>query len=479
MTEELQSEVTPAASSLTSPADESQPTLPDQVPIDSQASVTVKENGKWAELILSEPQFDGKPISKEAIQTALAEAGVTYGINEEELNLLAIRPSYGEPIVIAVEKPAICGEDGYLRYLFTTDHSLTPTETNDGLVDYRNLNFIQNIDKDQKLAEIIPPTDGTPGYNVYGQIIEAVAGKPVTDANGDNTYLSEDGSAIFASCSGSPMQKKQQVCVSRVITVDNVDISTGNLLYVGTIVVKGNVCDGFTISASEGITIRGTVENAKLISGGDISVGQGISGLKSKVVAGGNIRSGFLENCIVEAKGDIYADAILHADIKCHGKVVVKGRRGCIIGGVCRAARSISAQVIGNEKYIPTSVEIFGTYLLEQKADELKTKIQAQQEEVAKADQLLTQLMAIESVSAQLKDNAQLTKDKHQEKLTKLELELQALTEQIESFDEAQVHVERRMYENVMVIINNIKEENELIRGRCTAYCADGAIAYR
>lgn len=450
-------------------------------PVDSKAVVTIKENGNWAEIRLSEPRFNGKPLSKEQLRLVLQESGVVYGILEDVMEKLAIQPVYNEPVKIAAGKLPVKGQDGYLQYLFELDNAPTPQEMDHGLVDFKNLNMIQNIDKGHKLAEIIPPTAGEDGFNILGQTLAAEAGNPVANACGNNTYLSEDGSFILAASAGSPSVKKDKIVVSRVITVDNVDISTGNLLYVGAIVVRGDVGAGFTVSASEGITVRGTVENAKLISSKDITVGQGISGRNSKILSGGNIRSGFLENCTVEANGDIYTDAILQADIKCHGKVVVSGRRGCIIGGVCRAAHSITAKDMGNEKYIPTNVEVFGPFFLEQKLEELENKVLVQNEEIKKADELLAKLDLAEQLrsseeTAEIKENAQLTRDKHQQMLEKLQQEIQELNDQIANFGECRISAERHMFENVIIVINNAKKENESIRNRCSAVNVDGQI---
>lgn len=450
-------------------------------PVDGQIFITIMENGNWAEMKLSKPQSGGASISKEQIKSTLEKAGIVYGILDDVIEETALQPVYDAPIKIAEGKLPIHGQDGSLQYFFNLENPLAPKETKNGLIDFKNLNFVQNFNKDQKLAEIIPPTAGEDGCNILGHRLEAKAGTPILDVCGDNTYLSEDGKFILASCGGSPIIKKKKISISRVITVENVDISTGNLLYVGSIVVKGNVNAGFTVSASEGIIVKGTVENAKLISSQDITVGQGISGSNSKVIAGGNIRTGFMENCTVEANGDIYADAILHADIKCHGKIVVSGRRGCIIGGVCRAAHSITAKDMGNEKYVPTSVEVFGPFFLEQKLDELNQKVQVQNEEIKKTDELLVKLDLAEKLqptedTAKIKENATFTREKHQQTLEKLQKEIETLQAQIADFGECKISTERYMYENVMVIINNAKKENESVRNHCSAVNVEGQI---
>jgi len=46
----------------------------------------------------------------------------------------------------------------------------------------------------------------------------------------------------------------------------------------GTVIVRGNVEDGFNIKADGNVEIYGTVGNSRIEAGGDIVISQGVSG---------------------------------------------------------------------------------------------------------------------------------------------------------------------------------------------------------
>ena len=48
----------------------------------------------------------------------------------------------------------------------------------DGTVNYKDINLIANITKDQKLVEVIPPVSRKNGMNVVGTELKALDGKP-------------------------------------------------------------------------------------------------------------------------------------------------------------------------------------------------------------------------------------------------------------------------------------------------------------
>lgn len=72
-----------------------------------------------------------------------------------------------------------------------------------------------------------------------------------------------------------------KVFVSDVYEVPaDVDNSTGNIEYSGSVTVRGNVKGGFRISAKGDIVVEGIVEDAELYAGGQIIVKRGIHGME-------------------------------------------------------------------------------------------------------------------------------------------------------------------------------------------------------
>ena len=130
----------------------------------------------------------------------------------------------------------------------------------------------------------------------------------------------------------------------------NVNLSTGNIDFLGSVIISGNVEDGFSVKAAGNIEIHGTVEKARLQAVGDIAVYQGITGKGTALVrAGRSIWARFIENTLVEAGNMVVvSDGIVNSQVDAFQRIVVKGKRAHIVGGRLRATEEINADSIGS-----------------------------------------------------------------------------------------------------------------------------------
>ena len=99
------------------------------------------------------------------------------------------------------------------------------------------------------LAQLIPEDPGEPGMNVFGVQIKPRAVKRAVLKFGHNIALSEDRMSITSQVDGHVMLVGDKVFVSNIYEVENVDNSTGNIDFEGSVQVNGNVCSGFAVSA--------------------------------------------------------------------------------------------------------------------------------------------------------------------------------------------------------------------------------------
>jgi uncharacterized protein (DUF342 family) len=139
-----------------------------------------------------------------------------------------------------------------------------------------------------------------------------------------------------------------------VYTVDgHVNLKTGNIIFLGTVIIKGNVEDGFSVKASGNIEVMGTVEKAELDAEGDVMVHQGITGKNGgKVKAGGSVLARFIENSVIEAGNMvIVSDGIINSQVDAYKRIICQGKRAHIVGGRLRASEEINAKTLGS----PTS----------------------------------------------------------------------------------------------------------------------------
>jgi uncharacterized protein (DUF342 family) len=136
-----------------------------------------------------------------------------------------------------------------------------------------------------------------------------------------------------------------------VYTVDGgVNLSSGNIDFLGNVVINGDVEDGFFVKAAGNIEVNGTVERAELISEGDIIVTQGITGKGAGIVkAGHSVFAKFIENATVES-GDmvIVSDGIINSHVDAAHRVLCQGKRATIVGGRVRACDEINAKTLGS-----------------------------------------------------------------------------------------------------------------------------------
>ena len=217
---------------------------------DASAKVVVTDNKLEANMCVFSPQFSGRDITVADMKQALKDEHVVYGIDEELLEEIANNKLYDKIFTVASGYPAIDGENGKVHNLFDTDKQLVPRKLEDGSVDYRDLGLIVNVRTNDLLCEITPETQGEEGMNVLGQVIMPRPGRPPMVPQGINTVLSADGTKLFASDSGNLVYKGGRFNVETTFSISSdIDVKTGNINFLGDVVIKGSVQEGFSVTA--------------------------------------------------------------------------------------------------------------------------------------------------------------------------------------------------------------------------------------
>jgi hypothetical protein len=209
--------------------------------------------------------------------------------------------------------------------------------------------------------------------------------------HGRNITLSEDHCHLYSDVAGHVTLVDDMVMVSDIYRVPaNVDSSTGDIDYQGTVEVTGNVNTGFAIKAEGDIIVHGVVEGATLISGGYIVLKRGMQGMDRGILeAEGNISAKFLENCKVKCKGEVRSDAILHSEIECLEKVEVLGRKGLLNGGSVSTYADVHVTTLGSTMGASTKVEIISDKDLIIRVNELKEQIHEIEQGLEKIDHVV------------------------------------------------------------------------------------------
>lgn len=316
-------------------------------------------------------------ISPEDILNYLAEQGIIYGIRENEIRAYCQDKEYSKELTAACGKEPVNGKDAELVYDFDISKGLRFTEKEDGSIDFHNLNNVINVNKNDVLCHIIPVQEGEDGIDVYGDVVAYKKGSTVSFNSGNNTYVSEDGLKLLASSDGSAEILNDKVYVESVYKVENVDNETGNIDFVGNVVINGDVKAGFSVVSKGDIKIRGMVEGAHIKAEGEVVIGKGMNGMgKGTICAKGNITSKYIENATIVTDKCIYAEALINSDVTAKESIILRGSSAAIIGGTSQAENMIFAKTIGSKTNAETNVIINLTrYMEEQKLYAAKKKI--------------------------------------------------------------------------------------------------------
>jgi len=313
-------------------------------------TIEVSPDGMQAFLELENPAL---PITRRHIDAGLARAGIRFGVIEESIEVILRDWPNLFHVLVAEGMPPKDGEDAQLRLEKSFKNNLAPQITDEGHVDFKQLNLISPIDLGDILQVRMPPTPGEPGHNVFGRVIPAVPGKNRKLVAGQNTQVSEDGTQLLSTIGGFlHLGLKGDINVRPVYTVNgDVDYSTGIVHFKNDVLIRGDVRAGFSVKAGGDVHIYGAVEDAIIEAGRNVIINGGIlSSGTARVKAGGDVSVGFIQNAHVEAGGSVFIRIeSIGSRITAGKDIEVLKHNGRIVAGELDVGGWVVAQVIGSE----------------------------------------------------------------------------------------------------------------------------------
>ena len=333
------------------------------------------------------PRFSGRHMEYDEVIDAMKKAGVKVGIREKEIKEYLENMEYSSPLLAAEGVRTVNGKDAYIEYKVRVDtKGVNFEEDESGKVDFRNLELLENVVVGQLLAVKIPAEQGVQGRTVTNRIIPARSGKDVKIQHGKGTILSEDGTELTAEINGQVTFKAGRISVEPIYVVNgDVSLETGNIVFLGSVIIAGNVQDNFEVKAAGNIEVRGTVQKAFLEAEGDIIVFQGIIGRDEAKIesTGGTVYAKFIQNASVFAENDVIVpEGIMHSNVDAGGRVCCNGKRARIVGGVIRAGDEVNARFLGADVSTKTEIRVgIHPKVLQQLSDltGMKAKIEEEQ----------------------------------------------------------------------------------------------------
>lgn len=342
---------------------------------------------------------DGGLTTVEEVLDACSRENIKLEVDKAAIDA-QIHAEYPVETCIARGKRPHDGRDGYVT--FVVDVSAKPqfiAEPKEGeKIDYRSAMQVTLVEPGDVLADIVPPTPGEPGVDVHGRTLEPSPGVPARIVLGEGVEEKE-GKAV-AICSGTPSYTDDELLIKRSYVLQgDVDLSTGNIKFPGTIIIHGSVLEGFEVASDENVIVNGLIDGARIKAKGYVKCAGGIQGKgKAEVTAGTFISAMYVESATLVAETDVMVTKdVLHSRISCLGLLKLGGS---LIGGETFAFKGIECSFLGSEMGVKTTVHIRKHYRQE-KAKEMVEAVLAEANAILERTKQWSNLNALEGAPAE------------------------------------------------------------------------------
>jgi len=459
-------------------------------PVDSRLELEISEDAMQASAILIPAKHGGSTISLEDAKRILENNKIVYGIKEDVLEKLITGQKYYIKTVIAEGKPPVSATNGYIKVLFDTSHRPNLKPESSGRVDFKNINLIKSVQKGEILAEKVDPHPGEIGKNIFGMDLPFEVGKPGEWKVGTNCELIENGKKLISTISGRPiLERDGTIRVDEIIQLENVDYSTGNIDFPGTIIVEGTVADNFTLRTKGSLFIKKSVGRVFLHAEKDIVLSGGVMGRNGGYIeAGGDIFTKFVEQGNLKAGGSIFIEeASLHSNLVAGEAIVIQGGRGELIGGEAIAGSYISVSKLGAVVETKTSVVVGMSPQIFEELKKMKEDMASKEEILRKVRQSLQKFndMIANKKEISLEEKETLKKlleleKKYMELSQSLKTQYESILSSYDAETEAYIEVEKFIYPRVNINFGKGKQFNselKTIEGKVFIYIQpDGTV---
>ncbi|WP_066288964.1 DUF342 domain-containing protein [Bacillus sp. FJAT-29937] len=336
-------------------------------------------------------------IEKNDIEQFLSKEKISFGFNEDVINQICENPqTLSYPSIIAEGIPPKNGVDAYLLNEVQEEKEEVREKFN-----FRKVLQIPSVSSGQPLASIVPPTPGTDGMNVFGTRIPAKNGKPLKIKPGKNVIL--NNSKFYSTSDGQLSLTDKTISVNPVFEVNgDLDLKTGNVDFIGNVVINGNVPSGYEIRAGGDVRIFGLVEAAHIKAEGNIIISGGVTGgNKGMISSAGNVQAAYLNQANVQASHDVIIESsILHSKIRADSSILAKN--AFVIGGLLTANKEIHVKEVGNHLFTKTELQACFDISLANKEKELHVERAKLHDNLVKLSNIERKLLEIAKLTGKL-----------------------------------------------------------------------------
>ncbi|MEK6266314.1 MAG: FapA family protein, partial [Clostridium sp.] len=159
-----------------------------------------------------------------------------------------------------------------VKYNFAQKELHLDNQDEEQIVDYKAIGTVNAVEVGQVLAVLYPGTDGEDGTDITGKIVKTKNAKKIVLGAGAGAEM-KDEFTVVARIEGRPSAKGNTFFVYKTYEVNgDVELKTGNVKFLGDIIIHGNVTEGMIVESGNSILIKNNVAEAVITANGDIVV---------------------------------------------------------------------------------------------------------------------------------------------------------------------------------------------------------------
>ncbi len=357
---------------------------------DSGYELTVAEDKMDAYLC---PQQDPAPeVGLDSIKGLLEMQKISFGVVDDVqiIDYLASKPSMEAPWKVAQGKPVRPGRPPKIKYHFETDPLKAGTMDESGAIDFKDRGKIPQVEEGEIIAEIIPPKEGVPGTDIYGNPVPPPQYDEIIISCGIGVQRSEEDPLKFvAQMKGRPgVLDNGSLCVSDVLAIaGDIGVETGHVEFDGHIEVAGSVLEGYRV---KGKTLKADeILRADVKIDGDIVVMKGIIG--ATILTDGTLKARHIRDAVIDSLGDINVETETYeSKIETNGAFNIES--GKILCSKVSAMRGINAAEIGSDGSVPCNLVVGIDNRMENKIARINLEISEKEKEQEVLKSQITEL---------------------------------------------------------------------------------------
>lgn len=363
---------------------------------DGSVRIELSDDLLTATGVVTAPRGGGAAIDPAAVRESLRNLGVVHGLADAVIDGLPALTADASVLLAAGRAPQH-GQATRFEMLVSGARPRAPKVGADGLVDFHELGDFPSVQPGQPLMRRHLPTPGVDGIDLRGAPLPAEPGAdlPFDPGLPGVAPSPDDANLLLASVAGLPVQKPAGAMVEQVLRLAAVNMASGNIHFVGSVEIQGEVSPGMKVEASGDILVRGLVDGGHLDAGGNIAIAGGL-------IAHGSARAKmavsvrFVENAAVQAGTTLVVEQrAMHSELEAMNQLSVglaAGGRGGLVGGVARATLRVAVANLGAPAGGVTRVQVGASPALLARQHALARELAHEKEEAEKLERIVHHL---------------------------------------------------------------------------------------